>query len=296
MHSDEIPEFRKRLQGAAIKGIPLEMEMRFRDSKGNYRWHLNIASPVFNDDGDIIMWVSSTTDIERMKEEEQRKTDFIGMVSHELRTPLTSLNAYLQVLQKKVMTMDDILSSNLLNKSVIQVKKMTTMISSFLNVSHLESGKMHIEKQRFNLAELIKEIEEECRDTILSHQVIFTPIEETYVDADRDKIGYIIINFISNAVKYSNPDTTIQVACRTIDNQVIVSVKDEGLGIAPEDIDKLFLRYYRVENKQNVSGFGIGLYLCAEIIERLQGQIWVESELGKGSIFNFSLPVDTKIH
>ena len=116
---------------------------------------------------------------------------------------------------------------------------------------------------------------------------------ETFVIADRDKIGQVINNFISNAVKYSAGGSTIQVACVTVDCMAVVSVSDEGEGIKQEDQAKLFDRYYRIEgpHTKTVAGFGIGLYICAEIIQRHDGRIWVESEIGKGSTFYFSLPV-----
>jgi signal transduction histidine kinase len=106
-----------------------------------------------------------------------------------------------------------------------------------------------------------------------------------------DKIGQVINNFISNAVKYSKAGSTIQVSCITTNGVAQVSVSDEGIGIRGQDLQQLFERYYRVENNNNISGFGIGLYLCAEIISRHNGKIWVESELEKGSTFYFSLPL-----
>jgi len=294
MHPDEIEEFQARLAEAARMGVPLEMEMRFQDAQGKYRWHLNIASPVLNENGEISMWVGSTTDIQRIKEEEQRKTDFIGMVSHELKTPLTLLNAYLQMLLRKAQNTADTFASGALDKSVNQVRKMTKMINGFLDVSRLESGKMHIDKHLFDLAELIREVEEESTAAINSHQMVFAQGLNISLVADRDKIGEVIHNFIGNAVKYSPAGTTIRITCLTVNNTFQMCVRDEGPGIKPEDQLRLFERYYRAEDlhTKNVAGFGIGLYLSAEIIHRHQGEIWVESQVGKGSSFYFSLPLE----
>jgi two-component system sensor histidine kinase VicK len=233
-------------------------------------------------------------DITEQKQDEQRKNDFIGMVSHELKTPLTSLNAYLQMLNGKAQKSGDQFTAGALDKSLNQVKKMTTMINGFLNVSRLESGKIYIDKQQFDLAELVKEVEEETIALVSSHHVVFAPVNRTDIVGDRDKIGQVINNFISNAVKYSPGGSTIQVACVSVNNTALVSVKDEGFGIKPEDQQKLFDRYYRVEehHTKTIAGFGIGLYLCAEIIQRHNGKIWVNSEVGGGSTFNFSLPLD----
>ncbi|WP_230383947.1 PAS domain-containing protein [Pedobacter endophyticus] len=293
MHPDEIPEFQRRLKAAAAKGVALEMEMRFKDINGNYRWHLNITSPILDSQGQITMWVGSTTDIERIKEEEQRKDDFIGMVSHELKTPLTSLNAFLQILQRKARNIDDSSSLGPLDRSLSQVKKMTTMINGFLNVSRLEAGKINIDKSSFELGEVMKEIEEEFMIMISSHQIRFSSNGEVQINADRDKISQVISNLISNAVKYSPGGSTIWVRSETVDKEIRVSVKDNGMGISAEDQPKLFDRYYRVEGQQmkTIAGFGIGLYLCAEIIYRHAGKIGVESQIGEGSEFWFSIPL-----
>ena len=231
-------------------------------------------------------------DITKEKEEEQLKNDFITMVSHELKTPLTSLNGYLQMLTLKARKAEDTFALNTLDRSAKQIGKMTTMINGFLNVSRLEAGKIYIDTQIFDMATLVKESEAESLASITSHRIIYAPVEETIVKADMDKIGQVIQNLISNAVKYSLPDTRIRVACENIDGQAIVCVQDEGLGIKPRDREQLFDRFYRVESDEtkSIGGFGIGLYLCAEIIRRHNGKIWVESEPGKGSTFFFSIP------
>jgi len=232
-------------------------------------------------------------DITEQKADEQRKNDFISMVSHELKTPLTSMNGYLQMLQLKARKTEDGFTVHALDKANKQVSKMTAMINGFLNVSRLEAGKIYIDKQHFDMALLIKEVEEESIATISSHRVVFAPVEQTFVNADREKIGQVINNFISNSVKYAPAGSTIQVACITIGANTQVSVKDEGMGIKQDDINHLFDRYYRVEgyHMKSIAGFGIGLYLCKEIIQRHDGHIWVESEVGKGSTFYFSLPI-----
>lgn len=237
--------------------------------------------------------IGSAFDITERKRDEQRKNDFIGMVSHELKTPLTSLNGYLEIVKMDLKESGNLSGANLLDKAGKQVSKMTTMINGFLNVSRLESGKIQIEKRRFDMAKLVEESKEEVKGLYNNHHIIFEPVEEIWVYADWDKTGHVLNNFISNASKYSPYGSVIKIACTTVDGNAVVAVRDKGMGIAPEDQERLFERYYRVENKtvQSVAGFGIGLYLCAEIIHRNDGNIWVESALGEGSTFYFSLPV-----
>jgi two-component system sensor histidine kinase VicK len=232
-------------------------------------------------------------DITEQKQDELRKNDFIGMVSHELKTPLTSLTAIVQVLNSKLKNNEDTFIAGALDKANIQVKKMGAMINGFLNISRLESGKILIIKQKFSIDQLVREMIEEARLTTASHEIALCPCTPIEVYADKDKIGSVISNLLSNAVKYSPKGKHIDVYCEKTDGYVQVSVKDEGMGVKPQDLDKLFDRYYRVESKHtaHISGFGIGLYLSAEIIHRHKGEIWVKSESGQGSTFHFTLPL-----
>lgn len=250
-------------------------------------------SPIMDKQGKIIGLSKIARDITDKKQEEQRKNDFIGMVSHELKTPLTSLAAIIQVAQKKLAQSEDQFLSDAMEKANQQARRMASMINSFLNISRLEAGKLLIEKQPFDLGQLLQEILEETRLTVTSHIFSLKECTNLKVNADRDKIISVISNLISNAVKYSPKGRLIDISCKLNGNMMVtVSVKDEGMGIKPEDLSYIFDRYYRVETNhtRHISGFGIGLYLSAEIIKRHGGEIWAESELDKGSTFYFSLP------
>jgi len=242
--------------------------------------------------GEPAHFSGTIVEITKEKEQEQLKNDFISMVSHELKTPLTSLKGYLQMLSMKARKSEDEFALNTLSRAGKQIEKMTKMINGFLNVARLEAGSIYIDPQVFDMAILVKESEAESSASVTSHRIIYAPVEETIVKADMDKIGQVIHNLISNAVKYSTPGSTIRVACETIDDHARICVQDGGMGIKPKDIKRLFERFYRVENTETkaIGGFGIGLYLCAEIVRRHDGKIWVESEPGQGSTFFFSIP------
>lgn len=258
---------------------------------GEEKW-VRATGKVFVDhNGNATEYSGLFIDITEQKLDELRKNDFIGMVSHELKTPLTAINGFVQVLQRKAKKDEDNYSIVALDKTHNQIRKMTTMINGFLNVSRLESSKLLIEKSDFSLDTLLKETIEEMYISQSSHQIILNPTCEVTINADRDKIGNVISNLISNGLKYSDNSTRIEVTCKLHDNEVEVEIKDEGIGIKPDDIDKLFERYYRVKGNHTISGFGIGLYLSAEIIERHNGKIWAESEEGIGSTFHFTLPL-----
>jgi signal transduction histidine kinase len=226
------------------------------------------------------------------KERKWQKDDFIGVASHELKTPLTSLTALVQVLGRKLKDNNDQLLSGMLEKVNFQVKKMNNLINKFLNVSRLESGKLFIEKSYFTIDVLIDDIIEEFNLTVITHKLELAPCDKITVYADREKIGSVISNLLTNAVKYSPGANKVVVTCQNFYDYVMVSVKDDGIGLEKQHINKIFDRYYRVENTetQQISGFGIGLYLSAEIIRAHCGKIWADSEIGQGSTFYFTLP------
>lgn len=262
---------------------------------GQLRWLRSTGRLYAAEGGKGANFSGTVLDITKSKLDEQRKNDFIAMVSHELKTPLTSLNGYIQVLQKKLAPQGNSLVSILLEKAGKQVGKMIGLITGFLNVSRLEAGKIQLETSWCDMSELIKEIESDIKIDNSSGNIIFSPVETTWMNVDRDKLELVITNLISNAIKYSPTDATIQVTCTPqAPDAVKVSVKDNGIGIKPEDQPHVFDRFYRVENKQTnaVAGFGIGLYLCKEIVERHGGKIWVESKFGQGSTFSFSIPLN----
>ena len=233
-------------------------------------------------------------DITEQKQGDLRRSRFIGIVSHELKTPLTALKAYIQMLNNWAKKQKDNFTIGALSKVDKQLKKMLNMINSLLNLSGAEAGKIHLKKEEFRLDVLINEVVEETLFITSTHQIRINPCDSVSVKADREKIEQVLVNLLSNAAKYSDKAAGIEIGCALDDSNVEVSVRDQGLGIAPEDIDKLFLPHYRVESKETekIAGFGIGLYLCAEIINRHNGKIWVESELGKGSTFKFTLPLN----
>jgi two-component system sensor histidine kinase VicK len=295
----QIPEdYRQKIHDAIEKSIA---------ENGNYsmehpvigkhdeklRWIRGLGRLTVDDNGELANFSGVVIDITEQKQDEMRKNDFIGMVSHELKTPLTSLSAYVQMLHGRAQKSDDSFTSNALDKANLQVKKMSNMINGFLNVSRLESGRIVLDKLDFDMVTLLKEVIAEAQLTIAGHQITMIPCQSVTINADRDKIGSVISNLLSNADKYSPNGTPIKVACMVVNGNIQISVTDEGIGVKPEDIDKLFERYYRVvtPTTKHISGFGIGLYLSAEIIERHGGKIWAESEFGKGATFYFSLPV-----
>ncbi|SFA59466.1 PAS domain S-box-containing protein [Pedobacter suwonensis] len=274
----------------------IEYQINLKGVNEKRKWIRTAGKAYYNEDGTAIYIAGAILDITEHKQDEIRKNDFISMVSHELKTPLTSLSAYVQLLQYKSKQTDNVFSAQILDKINIQMKKMSIMIDGFLNVSLLESGKILLNKTNFNLTALVKTIAEETRMVSPSHFIQVLGPEELIVHADMEKIGSVVNNLIGNALKYSRKESLIAIKCEIQDDYAVVSVEDEGLGIRENDLPRLFDRFYRVESPdtKTIAGFGVGLYICAEVIERHNGKIWVESKVGKGSIFYFSLPFSTE--
>ncbi|WP_231490859.1 PAS domain-containing sensor histidine kinase [Pedobacter sp. Leaf170] len=250
-----------------------------------------IGRTTFDTNGKALSLNGTVRDITEQKKDEQRKDDFISMVSHELKTPLTSLNAYIQLLQRTAIKQKDKDLEGVLQKALKQIRSMTSMINGFLNVSRLESGKMSIDATTFDVKGLFDELESELSATIHTHHLEFITADDVYLNADRDKIAQVVQNLVGNAVKYSPMSSTITIGYAVKDDKVVFSVEDKGMGIAEEDQEHIFERYYRVKNQQmgSIAGFGIGLYLCKEIIERHGGNIWLNSEWNNGTTFYFQL-------
>ncbi|RZL97999.1 MAG: PAS domain S-box protein, partial [Pedobacter sp.] len=229
-------------------------QARFDD--GEIIWLRSLGRISQDELGNYTIFSGFVMDVTENKQDEQRKNDFIGMVSHELKTPLTSLNGYIQILQSKAKKTEDSFTSNALEVAGKQVKKMTSMINGFLNISRLESGKIMLNKSNFRLDELIQVMIDEVLLIDNSHHITYTVQEPIAIVADYDKIGNVVSNLLSNAVKYSPNNHSIDVECRVQDSFAIVSVRDQGMGIAEKDMSQLFDRYYRVENNHTISGFG----------------------------------------
>ncbi|MCD0478760.1 PAS domain S-box protein [Chryseobacterium sp. LC2016-29] len=297
-----LPEDRDRVIDAITHSLSKNsdghyfIEYRIQNNTDKKVRLLQANGRVFYDkEGNALSLNGTLRDITEQKKEEQRKDDFMGMVSHELKTPLTSLKAYLQLLQRMEINIENSKQKSMLEKSVKQVDYMNSMINGFLNVSRLDSGQMHIEKAEFDFRILFTEIEHEVLSTNHTRNFIFKSSDSLSIFADRDKISQVLHNLIGNAIKYSPINTSIIVEYLTTDdNSLKINVHDYGIGISTEDQQRIFERYYRVKdiNSRSTSGFGIGLYLCKEIIELHNGTISVQSSKNESTVFSFVLPIN----
>ena len=174
-----------------------------------------------------------------------------------------------------------------------QVNKMTKLVADFLNLSKLESDKFSVELEKFDINELVRDIASDIQMVAINHTIVLERRRPIFVLADKEKISQVITNLLNNAVKYSPQDKNIQVSLTVEEDWVRVSVVDKGIGIKPGEHEKIFQRFYRSAFNDNISfsGFGIGLYISAEIIKKHNGKIGVISEEGRGADFYFMLPI-----
>ena len=278
-------------------GEDFVVEHRFRRFDGVYRWQLTRAVSLKDENGGVQIWIGTSTDIQEFKEEEELKDFFISMASHELKTPMTSLKAYVQILLSNYAESKDTFLLKSLKIADRQIVKLTNLISELLDISKIKSGRLSLNKTRFLINELVADTIEEFSITNPEYTITFDCKNNLFVQADTERITQVIINFLSNAIKYSTESKMIHVTCHVTDAVVEVSVIDQGIGISKEELPKIFERFFRGRGdlEKTIPGFGIGLFIAEDIIQRHGGRIGVESESDKGSRFYFTLPLMPKI-
>ncbi len=224
---------------------------------------------------------------------EQQKDQFIGIASHELKTPVTSIKAYAEVLQDMFLDANDHESAELMGKLDSQVDRLTALISHLLDTTQIAEGQLTFHPEVFDVNELISEHLTDLQRVTQKHKIMLHTNPLPPIRADRERIGQVLINLMSNAIKYSPDGGEILLTSESSDDGgVMVKVKDSGIGISADATEKIFDRFFRTMNPKihTFPGLGLGLYISGEIIKRHHGKIWVESRPGEGSTFYFTLP------
>jgi two-component system CheB/CheR fusion protein len=277
-----------------------DVEFRCIPIDGKIKWLKGKGRAYFNEKGEPIRFIGTILDItfqkiadEATRELLAQKDEFISVASHELKTPITSLKAALQIIERASTKGDNIKAvDGFIQKALKQVDKLTELIRDLLDVTKIQSGKLSLRKTNFSLDELIKECVEDQQNSSKTHQLIIEGDTGVTVNADRNRIEQVMVNLISNAIKYSPNADKVIINLFHSDHVVKVSVTDFGIGMPKDKIPLVFDRFYRVdEDSQSYAGLGLGLYISAEIIQRHGGHISIESTLGKGSTFWFVIPV-----
>lgn len=293
IHPDERAATITQFNNLFTKRDPVNLRYRFYHAPTDtYRWMLDNAQPVF--DPHFKGYIGTMTDIEeqeqaRLASQElaTKKDEFISVASHELKTPITTIKAFIQLLQRDLKKDGKI--HPFADRAERQLGRLERLVSDLLEVSRINAGKTTYHFEHLNLSETVRETVAYISQNANERSLIVETEDELILEGDRHRIEQVLINLLNNAIKYSKPGTEIKVMCKQFEDNIILSVSDQGIGIAPEVKDQLFDRFFQV-NAQHFPGLGLGLYITKEIIERHNGTISVESTPDKGSTFIVSLP------
>jgi len=276
-----------------------DLEFRTVPVHNKIKWLKAKGRAYFNQKGLANRFIGTLLDItvqklidEATRDLLNKKDEFISIASHELKTPITSLKAALQMIERITSKKEEMkLAHSFVQKGIKQVDKLIELIKDLLEVTKIQAGKLELKKTHFILGELLKECCDDMHAQSDQHHLIIEGDTNIGVYADRNRIEQVMINLITNAIKYSPGADKVVVKVTESDHAVKVAITDFGIGIPQDKLQFLFDRFYRVDDSsQRYSGLGLGLYISAEIVRRHEGQIDIESTPGKGSTFWFTIP------
>ncbi len=285
---DDFPMIIKQLQ----EGKKVEHYETKRKTKDGRVIDVSITvSPIRDSHGDIIGASKIARDITDRIENEKRRDDFVTTASHELKTPITSQKVFGELLEQLIEKNGHTQYRPYIKKINSQTERLLKLVEDLLDLSRVQTGRLTMEIEEFDLDTLIHEIAENVKLTT-KYNIIEKGKTKKMVRADRERLGQVVTNLLSNAIKYSPEADTVVLTSRISGENIEIGVQDFGIGVAKEYHKKIFERFFRVNgvDEKTFPGMGIGLHVCREIIQRHGGEIWVESEKGKGSTFYFSLP------
>lgn len=293
-HPEDRARFTRVYHDAFAKRTEFKIDYRLKRHDGEYRWVMNHGVPRFAGEDIFIGFIGTCADITDRIDLERQKDDFMGIASHELKTPVTSIKAYAQILQEKFRKVNDEASTHMLTRLDAQIDKLTGLINTLLDVAKVQSGQMDYDNAFFEVEAFIREVAEDMQDSFPTHKIL-TEITDGEIYGDRQRLTQVLTNLISNAVKYSPQGRAVIVKAVRDEKNYVISVQDFGVGISKDVQDKIFGRFFRVHDSEGnrVSGLGLGLFISSQIVKQQGGDIWLDSEPGKGSVFYLSLPVRT---
>ncbi len=221
----------------------------------------------------------------------KQKDEFLSIASHELNSPLTILRSLAQLAIKHNKT-DDQQMQDFLTRIELQTTKLRILIQQLLDKAKIESGQLDYVREKIKLNDFICETVDLYRMLAPAHTLVTVLSEDCLINIDKLRIEQVMNNLMANAAKYSAKGSQITIRPEVKDGSVIINVVDQGIGLSEENMTQVFKKFYRSEQTQkNYYGLGMGLYIASMIVDGHEGKIWVTSELGKGSVFSFSLPV-----
>ncbi len=253
-------------------------------------------SPIQKHSGPITGLIVVLHDVTEQEQVEQDRREFVANVSHELRTPLTTMRSYLEVLAEGAYK-DDELAPRFLETTQNETERMIRLVNDLLQLSKMDSKEYTMQKVKFDFIQFFNDIidrhEMTKGETIQFRRKLMK--RRVYVHADQDKMTQVIDNIITNAIKFSPEGGTITFRTMLRAKRLVIGIKDEGVGIPKSNLKKIFERFYRVDKARarNIGGTGLGLSIAKEVVSAHSGDIWAESEFGRGTTIYFTIPFDT---
>ena len=287
--------FQSKLELAALKTKVIIEQFYVRKNKSQF-WASGLIFSLSDGEDTARGFTFIVRDLTEKMEFEKRQDSFISTAAHELRTPIASMKLYTQIVEaeiKKTKNIRNIKSIVALHK---QLDKIMSLMDYLLDISKIQKGKLELEKVSFDINILIEEIIAAIQIVSKEHVIIQQGKVKAKVYGDRDRFGQVLVNIITNAIKYSPGSTKVIVIGASNKNDTVISVQDFGLGIPKEEKSAIFGRFYRAGSAldHKIEGIGLGLYVAQQIVEAHDGRMWVESVEGKGSTFYFSIPKKNK--
>jgi len=286
--AEDFPPVRA-LRGETVRGRVLAVT----PDRGERRWLSVSAAPVRNPDGELLGAVATFADITPLRELQQRQEELLQLVSHDLRIPLTIILGHVELLEANLRerTLDGEVA---LHTGTItrNAHRMNTMIQDLVDMARLEGRQFSLALASVPLQDYLPDLLHRLADILpVARVAMAIPPDLPPVRADYARLERIILNLLTNAFKYSDRESPVWISARREGGEIAVTIRDRGLGIAPDDLPHLFDRFYRARGERRAEGIGLGLYITKLLVEAHGGRIGVESTPGRGSLFTFTLPI-----
>jgi two-component system CheB/CheR fusion protein len=250
------------------------------------------ARRIHNGDNITQLILLAMEDVTDRKDLEKRKDDFINVAAHELKTPVTTIFGYVQLLMQHLGDSSDLKATRYLHEISLHVNKLLRLMKYLLDTTKVQEGKLEYHMKLFNFSDLLREVVKDFKIISPHYTLVLKDRAKKKVYGDREHLEQVVRNLVSNAIKYSPDSNKIIITTKSDNDTLIVGIQDFGIGISPDEQNRVFERFFRVSSPKGkiFSGLGLGLYVSAEIVKRHNGRIWIESTKGKGSIFYIELP------
>ncbi|MBD2358689.1 PAS domain-containing protein [Tolypothrix sp. FACHB-123] len=293
IHPDDLTEFLSQLHALTTANQELSTEVRYILRDATWRFFQIIIVPILADTNELMGYVGTIEDITESREIEKIKKEFISIVSHELRTPLASIRGALGLLSSGVLNAQPETAQQMLDIAYNDTERLVRLVNDILDLEHLESNKFNLVKQWCDTATILHQSVAAVQPLATENQIALVMLP-SYVQiwVDSDRIMQTLVNLIGNAIKFSPANSTVTATVEELSDRVLFKVQDQGRGIPESMLESIFGRFQQVDasDSRQKGGTGLGLAICRGIVQQHGGEIWVESVLGKGSIFYFTIP------